>query len=186
MYKNGLKSVAIVIVLTFLSGVNTVFAISAKTSVKKNFPTSTFIDNNIQNIITSTFNKLIEQILPKDKLAALLKFSSQLTYDPDKEGLQPIYLPLATDGSATYSTITNLSTTSFISDTATVNSDLSVAGSAELQGNVSLGATSAGSLQIGSTDHPTGITIYDRTTRQPVCVFSDNKVLQISAGACSQ
>ncbi|MBI2639436.1 MAG: hypothetical protein HYW90_00890 [Candidatus Sungbacteria bacterium] len=36
----------------------------------------------------------------------------------------------------------------------------------------------------GTTDAPSGITIYDRVTKQPVCVFSENGALRSEAGAC--
>ena len=39
-------------------------------------------------------------------------------------------------------------------------------------------------LEVGTSDAPTGITIYDRATGQPVCVFSENNVLQESGGKC--
>lgn len=39
-------------------------------------------------------------------------------------------------------------------------------------------------LEVGSSDQPTGITIYDRTTGQPVCIYSDNNVLKSESGKC--
>ncbi len=185
MNKNVFRAVGVLIIaIIFSLQSNTVFALSTKLPIKKSPTPITYTDSSIQSIITSIFNKLIEQILPKDKLSALLNFSNQLTYDPNKQGLQLIYHPTATDGSETYFSATNLSSSSFISDTATINSDLSVSGSAEIQGGVSLGPTRAGTLEVGSGDQPLGITIYDRTTKQPVCIFSDNTVLQISTGSC--
>lgn len=41
-----------------------------------------------------------------------------------------------------------------------------------------------GQLEVGSPDQPTGITLYDTVTKQPVCVFSANNVLQEQAGNC--
>jgi hypothetical protein len=40
------------------------------------------------------------------------------------------------------------------------------------------------SLEVGSSGQPTGITIYDRATGQPVCVYSENNVLQSAPGKC--
>jgi hypothetical protein len=39
-------------------------------------------------------------------------------------------------------------------------------------------------LEVGSSDQPTGITIYDRGTGQPVCIYSDNNVLKSESGKC--
>jgi hypothetical protein len=41
-----------------------------------------------------------------------------------------------------------------------------------------------GSLEVGSQDDPTGITIYDRATGQPVCIYSENNILQSAPGKC--
>ena len=41
-----------------------------------------------------------------------------------------------------------------------------------------------GQLQVGSADQPTGITIYDTVTKQPVCIFSANNILQSLPGKC--
>lgn len=40
-------------------------------------------------------------------------------------------------------------------------------------------------LEVGSPDHPTGITIYDRATGEPLCMFSENKVMKMETGKCS-
>jgi hypothetical protein len=186
MFKNNLNVLVLIATLVFLVKTSPVFAISPKLNIIKNSPITTYTDNYIQNLITSSFNKLIGQILPKDKLSALLNFSNQLTYDSSKQDLQLIYIPSTTDGSSTYFNTTNITDNSLTTNTAVVNTDLFVSGTAELQGNVSLGPTSAQNLTIGSAGQPMGITIYDKTTKQPVCVFSDNTVLQISPGTCSQ
>jgi len=39
-------------------------------------------------------------------------------------------------------------------------------------------------LEVGSSDQPLGITIYDMATKQPVCIFSYNNVLQSLPGKC--
>lgn len=39
-------------------------------------------------------------------------------------------------------------------------------------------------LEVGSTDQPAGITIYDTVTKQPVCIFSANNVLRSQPGKC--
>ncbi len=40
------------------------------------------------------------------------------------------------------------------------------------------------SLEVGSSDLASGITLYDKTTKQPVCVMVDNGALQILPGNC--
>lgn len=39
-------------------------------------------------------------------------------------------------------------------------------------------------LEVGTSEEPSGITIYDRATKEPVCVFSENTVLKSEAGKC--
>src|SRR3989344_1492678 len=39
-------------------------------------------------------------------------------------------------------------------------------------------------LTVGAPDQPGGITIYDRATKEPVCVFSENGTLRSEAGVC--
>lgn len=39
-------------------------------------------------------------------------------------------------------------------------------------------------LEVGSSEQPTGITIYDRATGQPVCVYSENSILKSESGKC--
>ncbi len=39
-------------------------------------------------------------------------------------------------------------------------------------------------LEVGSSEHPTGITIYDRIDGGPMCIFSENKTLKLEGGKC--
>lgn len=39
-------------------------------------------------------------------------------------------------------------------------------------------------LEVGTSEEPSGITMYDRATKEPVCVFSENTVLRSEAGKC--
>ena len=39
--------------------------------------------------------------------------------------------------------------------------------------------------EIGSSDVPRGITLYDKTTKQPYCVTINNGALASTAGACN-
>jgi hypothetical protein len=41
-------------------------------------------------------------------------------------------------------------------------------------------------LEVGTSEAPGGITMYDRATGEPVCVFSENAVLKSEAGKCSE
>ncbi|MCX6739083.1 MAG: hypothetical protein NT098_03455 [Candidatus Parcubacteria bacterium] len=203
MKKNIFISATLLLIVVFsVMKTDTVFAVATKTAkpvtptvttkskpapAKVALPAKPSADDHTTDLATATFNKLIDQVLPKDKLKALLNFSNQLTYDPDKTGLQMIYIPAATDGSGTYFSATNLSASSFNTDTAainsaTVNNDLSVTGSISA-GNASFAETSVQKLTVG-TAQLSGITIYDRTTQLPVCIFSDNTTLQIASGAC--
>lgn len=40
------------------------------------------------------------------------------------------------------------------------------------------------SLELGSADNPIGITLYDRVTGQPVCLYSENNVIKLETGKC--
>lgn len=44
--------------------------------------------------------------------------------------------------------------------------------------------TSTKTLEVGTSEEPNGITLYDRATGEPVCVFSENAVLKSEAGKC--
>ena len=168
---------------------------TAKTKViasAKATPPKVYTDDYISSLASNVFNKLIEQTLPKDKLANIIKVSNFLKtdYDPAGPGLQPIYIPAATDGSATYFGATNLSASNITSDTSTVNSltvntGVSIPGTIEVFGKTSLSDATIRQLEVGSNDQPVGITVYDRTTRSPVCIFSENTTMQISAGVCT-
>lgn len=39
-------------------------------------------------------------------------------------------------------------------------------------------------LEVGTSEEPSGITMYDRATKEPVCIFSENTVLKSEAGKC--
>jgi hypothetical protein len=41
-------------------------------------------------------------------------------------------------------------------------------------------------LEIGSPEAPLGITIYDRVTKQPVCIYSENNMLKSESGKCGE
>ncbi len=41
-------------------------------------------------------------------------------------------------------------------------------------------------LEVGTSKNPSGITLYDRATGEPVCVFSENAVLKSEAGKCGE
>ncbi len=41
-------------------------------------------------------------------------------------------------------------------------------------------------LEVGSSELPSGITIYDSVTREPVCISSENSSLKLSPGKCGQ
>lgn len=204
MRKNIFLSVSLLLIVAFsMMKTGTVFAVTSKVvkptpavtvkskpaPVKIAVPPKPSVDDHTTDLATAAFNKLIEQVLPKDKLKALLNFSNQLTYDPDKTGLQMIYIPAATDGSETFFSATNLSASSFNTDSATINSatinnDLSITGSLSAS-NANLADTSVQKLTVGNAQL-SGITIYDRTTKLPVCIFSDNTTLQVASGACPQ
>ncbi|MCE9585599.1 hypothetical protein K8Q94_03205 [Candidatus Nomurabacteria bacterium] len=196
MRKTLLLSITILLITVFsATEIHTAFAVTgsatkqvvapikSKVTPVKIVPPKVYTDDSISNLATGVFNKLIEQTISKDKLSALLRFSNNLTYDPDKQGLQSIYIPAATDGSSTYFSASSLSASDFRTDTGTVNSltintDLSVSGTA------GFGTASMGQLTVGSTGQPSGITVYDHTTKLPMCIFSDSGTLQVSSGIC--
>ena len=198
MYRNLIVTVCGVLMVLIVFETHPVFAITkqstlkiqmatalkSKTPVTKSTPTVNYTDDYISTLATNIFDKLLEQKLPSTALSALVKFSSQLSYNPNIVGLQPIYLPGGTDGSNTYFSATNLSSSSFVSDTASINTDMTIQGTQEVQGTTTLAKTFVSTMEIGSPSQPTGITIYDRTTHFPVCIFSDNTVMEITAGAC--
>ena len=167
---------ALLFMIVFLLKAEVVSATTTKTLVAKSITTATCTDNYIQNLATQTFNKLLAQILPKDKLSSLLNFSSHLTYDEDKGGTQSVYLPtLVFPDDGSYFSANSVTTSSLaVSGTSNLNGDLSVTG------NSTLGSTNVSDLQVSGK----GITIYDRTSSQPMCIYSDNGILQISPGSC--
>jgi hypothetical protein len=41
-----------------------------------------------------------------------------------------------------------------------------------------------GTLEVGNTEQPSGITIYDKTTKEPYCMFIDNGEIIKTKGKC--
>jgi hypothetical protein len=41
-------------------------------------------------------------------------------------------------------------------------------------------------LEVGTSENPSGVTIYDRATGEPICVFSENAILKSEAGKCGE
>jgi len=51
---------------------------------------------------------------------------------------------------------------------------------------LTVGVLHATTLEVGSKDSPLGITIYDRATQEPVCIYSENTELKMEAGRCKK
>ncbi len=56
--------------------------------------------------------------------------------------------------------------------------------SIDADGNIIVKKITTQELEVGSQATPSGIAIYDRATKEPVCVYSENGVLKSSVGAC--
>jgi hypothetical protein len=52
--------------------------------------------------------------------------------------------------------------------------------------NLAADIVSTKKLEVGSNELPSGITIYDSVTREPLCISSENSSLKLSPGKCGQ
>lgn len=196
--KLNILTVVLLITIGVIVNNNTTFALTKKVvSIPPTKATAQKIPNEdyISNLIKTTFTSMFAQTFPKEKFDSLLKFADRMKYDPEKSGLQEVYITAHSDGEDTYFGVTNLSsselkTEELITNSAeinslTINGDTSLSGALKVSGTSDLSNTVINSLTVGNSSQPIGITLYDKTTKQPICLYVDNLIIATSSGVCT-
>ncbi len=161
------------------------FALNKKTtatSTPKVTTQKTVSDDYFTSLAKSTFISMFEKLIPKEKLEILLKFSDKLNYNPDKAGLQEIYLTSHTNGEDTFFSATKLSSNEL--STKELKADTAEINSLTISRGFTSGDIQTNTFIIGTSQQPAGITIFDKTTKTPYCLFLDNGVFSSNSGAC--
>lgn len=170
-------------------------------------PLGTINEGYIKNLVTSTFNQMLMQGLLKGEkgekgekgdTGGSVLGASVNAFNPEVVGFQTAYIPGATLGPdvGTNFAATNLSSESITSKSANFGNiqstgNFTLQGDAEILGTIKskilvAESISTQGLEVGSSETPIGITLYDTVTHEAVCIFSENNVLKLQAGKCGE